>query len=180
MPLFPPTPMTWKAGTAPQPADMNNEVHDDTTFLTLKTVFRAFDNVGTQTVPGTGTNTTLVLGTVQEDTYSGWTAGASNNYVAQVNGIYLAIVTFTFTGGSGAGHTCYASVNYKNGTQFFAGQNYPIATTTPNGVQVAVPVFLQVGESIRPSGWQNSGANVTLASTGQGQASAMEILWVSK
>jgi hypothetical protein len=178
MPLFPPTPDTWLAGELTAATKFNSNLHDALAFMGTRVVFRAWDAVGTQSIAN-ATDTTMVLGTVLEDPYSGWTTGASNRYVAQVQGVYLAIVTCVMTGGQGAGNTQFAQVNYNTGT-FICGMQYPIGSPAPEGCQAAIPIFLRVGESVGPSVRQISGAARTLSSTSVGLASAMEIMWVSK
>src|SRR5690348_10485509 len=133
MPLTPPIMSNWGAGEFPGAAKMNAQLRDNMGFLIARPVLRAWDGLGTQVVANT-TNTIMVLNTLVEDTFSGWTAGAGNKYTAQVDGLYLVIVTYTSSGGSGNMH--YAAINYNAGSQIIAGQNQEISTTVPNGCQI--------------------------------------------
>lgn len=185
MSATPPRPGYWAAGFFPQATDFNTHINNDITFLTKKTVFRAWQQV-VQSIPGTSTSTVLTLDTVIEDTYSGWTSGASNKYTAQVDGWYLVIVTYFSNGGSGAGNACSAFINVNDGpfivNQAIGGQKYPIAATTGWAVQLAMPLYLSaaVGGSVQPMAWQNTGSPLNTFSSGITQASSMEIIWVSE
>lgn len=171
----------WIAGSAPQPADFNARIRDDITYLTKRPIFRAWQNsTAPQSIP-TGTNTVLTLDTVVEDTYSGWTSGASNKYTAQQTGIHLVVVTYFGTGGTGAGKMATALINYDTGLFQIGGQKYPIASTLTWAVQVAAPVFMFAGmDSVQPFAFQGSGGALNTSSTGINAASAMEIIFMSE
>jgi len=185
MSATPPRPGYWASGFAPQPADFNLHINNDITFLTKKTVFRAWQQT-VQSIPGTSTSTVLTLDTVIEDTYSGWTPGASNKYTAQVDGFYLVIVTYFSNTGNGAGNMCSAFINYNNGpfyvNEAIGGQKYPIASTSGWAVQVAVPLFLNasVNSSVQPMAWQNTGSSINTFSSGINAASTMEVIWMGE
>lgn len=179
MPLAPSVPATWRGGETTSATKFNSNIRDAIGFLAGKIVLRAEDRVGTQSIPN-ATNTVMVLGTVIEDPYSAWVTGANNRFVAPNDGIYLVVVTVCMTGGTGAGNTQYAALDYNSGANFYAGAQYLIASTTPQGVQVASPIILRAGDAVGPACWQNSGAARTLSFTSTGLTSAIEIMWVSK
>src|SRR6266704_4156222 len=108
MPLSPPDPVVWQAAQSPQAADFNTQVRDAINFTCAKTVFAAKQTIA-QSIANNNIGV-LTLDSVTEDTYSGWTSGASNKYTAQADGLYLVTVCYFSTGGNGAGAVCAAFV----------------------------------------------------------------------
>jgi len=181
MPLAPPAPPPWFANQYPQPADMNAHVRDDLTFLTKRTVFRAWQSTAApQSIPNNAV-TVLTLDTVIEDSYSGWTAGAgTNKYTAQEDGMYLIAVGYYSNAGNGAGHVANAFV-IENGATTTAGQQEDISTTTNWGTVCVLPVYLRAGtDYVQPAAAQTSGAALNTVSVNVAQASYMEIVWISR
>lgn len=183
MPATAPRPPYWLAGSIPQPTDFNNHINNDITFLSKRPVFRAYQSL-VQSIPGTATSTILTLDIVLEDTYSGWTSGASNKYTSQVDGFYLVVATYVSSGGSGAGNMCSCFLNISYGPVIpgpTGGQKYPIASTSPWSVQVVTPVYMNAGNGlVQPMAWQNTGGSLNTVVGGASVGSAMEIFYMGE
>ena len=178
MPLAQPQPDNWTAGQFPQAADFNKNIRDAFNFLSAKTVFSARQTVA-QSIPNAAI-TVLTLDTLIEDTYSGWTSGASNKYTAQQDGLYMITCCYYTTGGNGAGAVAAAFLQLNGGSTYYEGEQHAIATIAGWGTSVSWLVPLRGGaDYIQPCAYQSSGAALNTAVTALGSESSMEIEWAS-
>jgi hypothetical protein len=177
VPLSPPAPVVWTAGSFPQPADFNTNIRDALNFTLAKTVLRARQSVA-QSIPN-NTGTILTLDTLIEDTYSGWTSGASNKYTAQADGLYLVSLTYVSTGGNGAGSVISPFLQVT-GSAFYQGEQAatPSLTNWATGACWILPLRGGV-DYVQPQAFQLSGAALNTVASSLGTASAMEIEWLS-
>lgn len=178
MPLAQPQPVTWKGAQFPTATDFNAQIRDAFNYLNAKTVFSARQTVA-QSIANSSL-TVLTLDTVIEDTYSGWTSGASNKYTAQQDGLYMITCCYYTTGGNGAGAVAAAFIQLNGGTTYYEGEQHAISTIAGWGTSVSWLVPLRGGaDYVQPVAFQTSGAALNTAVTALGSESSMEIEWAS-
>jgi hypothetical protein len=173
MSLAPPKPVTWQAAQFPAAADFNTQIRDAFTYLTKKTVFRAYQST-VQSMPNAAI-TAINLQTVTEDTYAGWNSGTFT-YTVQATGLYQISGCYYANGGASGIAQVYVT---QGGVPAACGGSVNIPTGTGWGSTLLMTLFLVAGtDTIQLAGYQNTGAALNTFAGGINQASYLEIEWV--
>jgi hypothetical protein len=174
--LNPPVVKNWAARYDPQPLDFNTYVRDTFNFLASPPKLRVTANA-VQTGIASGVWTTLVMGSVLEDNYSGWTTGASNSYTAPVAGRYG--MTLTAFAAVPAGYIAEVGIQCElTGTvigPFEYGRSW--SELSPWAWDAYDEIYLAVGDQVWP---QFAHGYTSAVSTSITNPSAFEIVWLSE
>ena len=180
MPLQPPTPYDFRAGTPiPTATDYNAGIRDAFSFLTAKVAFRG-RGTSTQSVAAS-TWTAINFQTADEDNYGGWSSGSPSLYTAQVAGVY-AVDGGVFMAGQAGTNTSAATgvgVDPVSSSVLVSYVNEGLVPSDSNPwcVPAGLVTYLGVGDSVSIYLWQNSGTLNT--STATGSQSWMDVYWLS-
>lgn len=178
MPLQPPVPYAWHAGSpVPSFVDFNSGIRDAWNYLATNIIFRG-RGTASQSV-ASGTWTAINLQTADEDNYSGWSSGTPSIYTVQVAGVYTVNVgaylsgtsSTTASGASGIGVTPLGSTL----TIYYTGEAYVASDSNPWCIPGSMTAYFGTGDKISLYTWQNAGALTTATATGT--QSWMDIYW---
>ena len=164
----------WVAKYDPSPADFNTYIRDTVNALAAPPRLRVTAS-GTQSGIANNTWTTLTLGTVSEDSATGWTSGAGNFYTAQLGGQY----GITLSGCLAIASAQMAAVGLQyqiNGT--LAGPfefDKAESGANPWNWSGYDEVYLAAGDRVYPQILQQSGGTVSSSLT---FPSSLEIVWL--
>lgn len=166
----------WVARYDPQPADFNTYIRDTFNFLSGPPRLRVVANA-VQSGIAANTWTIIQLQSVSEDTYSGWTSGASNHYTAQVPGIYG--VTFLTQAALAVGQSARVGLQYQINGSIIGPFEFDQSTAggNPWGWACYDEVYLNTGDIVYPMFDQESSGSV---STSTGNPSSLEVVWLSE
>ncbi len=180
MPLQPPTPYTWRAGTPVDTAtDFNTGIRDPFTFLTAKIAFRG-RGTSTQSITGSAW-TAVAMQTADEDNYGGWSSGSPTLYTVQAAGLYIIDGGAYLAGQSGTNVSGASGVGItplgSSVTVNYAGEGLVPSDSTPWCIPGALTTYLAAGDAISFWVWQNAGTLNT--STATGSQSWLDVYWLS-
>ncbi len=169
-PLAPPAIPVFPAGYGPVPGDFGNWVQSTLGFATQKICFRAH-----QSAAQTLTTGVLTLDAVDEDPYSGWTAGGSNTWTAPFTGWYEVTVTVMSAAGS---VWLSASMVVSGGTRFDGDS---LLTTSGNtGGATASQYVAMIGGQDAVTPECHASGSFTTEVIVPGRTSSMEIVYLSE
>jgi hypothetical protein len=164
----------WIARADPSAADLNTYIRDAVNALTGPPRLRAVAN-GIQSGIATTTWTTLTLGSVPEDSASGWTGGGGNYYAAQLGGWYG--VTLSVCLAIPASNVARVGLLYQiNGANAgpFEFDQAP-AGANPWNWSCYDEVYLAAGDRVYPQVFHEYSGSLSTSMT---YPSSLEIVWL--
>lgn len=180
MTLSPPTVKDWQARYDPQPSDFNTYIRDTFNFLSTPPVLRTVQTTA-QSIPDSASVWTVVqLNSVLEDTYGGWTSGASNLYTAQVAGRYaLTLTVFASPAVSSLARAGFLySINGATAGPFECVRDY--AGASPWAWNCYAEIDLAVGDYFQPMFLNEGTAAINTSVGATGAQSSFEAVWISE